>query len=324
MNKQIKDLKYIGPYLSERFAQQNIHTVEDLILALEGKSRDEITLFLAAILQNRRKGQCIPYGPKKPFIVRDGPKGYGKYQYCVRNVNVYGWRTVINTLKTTKKIPAKSLPPVDRPRLQQCPPTYCLMEAMQMLKENEDIGGDDIFDDDEEDDDDELIAPLPEPVAPPKPKRRPRDQPTGYGLFGLDWDQELTGDLKKDMEHKFKTVRVIAGGKKKRRKRAPTPREKRKAYEVYLSGVLDGKDRELTWPVLQLLVVFFDRSTRHQTGPRRGQLMTRCELARLLVRQGMGTQNWTEVDPSCTIPETQIPAFQTIKTYSRRSRSKSR
>lgn len=300
----LQDLKHIGPYLSGRFAAKNIHTMNDLVIELKKKkNRDEITQFLTKMLQNRRKGKCVRPSSKRPHLVfKDGfgPRGPGKYHYCIRNVNAYGWRAISTALRNTN-LPKKLLPPIQKPRSQFCPPSYCQLEA---YVDESDFGGED-------------ITPLPEPLAPPEPKKPYKPSPK---IFGVNWNIENTGDLEKDMMRRFQKVKVVAG--RKRRKRLPTPREKKKALAVYTKGILNGKDSQLTWPVLQLLVKFIGLNTEYRTGSRRGQLLTKCELARALVRHGMGTKNWKEVGPGCQVPQFHEPIFPQRRTYSRKHRQK--
>jgi hypothetical protein len=318
--KRLIELKYIGPYLSRRFAAQNIQTLGELVTQLkEINSRSEINRFLAQILQNRRKGLCVPPNQRRAYY--EVPQGFGrgkpgKYQYCIRNVNAYGWQAIAKALRKTS-LPRNLLPPLHKPRTEFCPPSYCYLGPLDGdVDDDDDFGGDDfIFDDD-----DDVLPPMPpqpllEPEQPPAPKRPKQFQ----RVFGMRWDIGEPENLRSDMSKRFRSMKVVAGGQKKRRKRPPTPREKKKAIAVYTSGILNGNDAQLTWPVLQLLVQYIGFSPRYQSGPRRGQMKTKCELARTLVRAGgMGTRNWQDIGPQCRVPEFQEPVFPKVRTYKKR------
>lgn len=111
LDSPIRRLRYIGPYLSDRFNGQGITTLRDLRDTVSDQTRAQNTRLLRNALENRRKQQCVGV----PRYNRE-TDSYSKY--CVRRENNKAWTGVVNYL-INHDIPPEILPEAEPPRGQR-------------------------------------------------------------------------------------------------------------------------------------------------------------------------------------------------------------
>lgn len=87
----ISDLPYIGSYFTQKFRNEGINTLGDLVNLTQNQSKVQNIRFLRKVLTNPRKELCVG----EP---RYNPETQTYEKYCVRRENRYGWRSVVNYL----------------------------------------------------------------------------------------------------------------------------------------------------------------------------------------------------------------------------------
>ncbi len=106
---EIIKLKNIGPYLAQRWLQEGVTTLQDLVNLVRNHTIAQNMRIFKRVFANARAKQCVsdakawdnPW-PDPPYKIRNR-EGLtsGQYKYCVRPYNNCGWMTVEAFLRRT-------------------------------------------------------------------------------------------------------------------------------------------------------------------------------------------------------------------------------
>lgn len=171
--RSVDALRYIGPRISERFANRRfgIYTLQDLIDYINGHSLANNTNMFRYVFLNARNRRCVfrsesvnhrtetkhwnqPW-PNPPYNLPNGAANRlglvaGDFEYCVRRYNRCGWEIVEAYLRRRRDVDQARIPAAPdrdgycRPRLRSDPgPAWCLRQARgeQEEEEEEEEGG---------------------------------------------------------------------------------------------------------------------------------------------------------------------------------------